>query len=92
MDERNNDFSFDFTPLGQAIKKAPSAEFRFYPCPHKLLCGYTVYLIKPIAAKGNAPKIHTQLKVSVPKCGHFLVYLDFQNCTSFLTQKNRHLF
>lgn len=25
MDERNNDFDFDFTPIGQAIKKARTA-------------------------------------------------------------------
>ena len=28
-----------------------------------------LYLIKPIAAKGNAPKIQTQLRVSVPNRG-----------------------
>ena len=28
-----------------------------------------LYLIKPIAAKGNAPKMHTQLRVSMPKYG-----------------------
>ena len=26
MDERNNDFDFDFTPIGQAIKKARKAK------------------------------------------------------------------
>lgn len=26
MDERNNDFDFDFTPIGQAIKKARTAQ------------------------------------------------------------------
>lgn len=26
MDERNNDFDFDFTPIGQAIKKARVAK------------------------------------------------------------------
>ena len=28
-----------------------------------------LYLINPIAAKGNAPKIQTQLRVSVPNRG-----------------------
>ena len=26
MDARNNDFDFDFTPIGQAIKKARTAK------------------------------------------------------------------
>ena len=26
MDKRNNDFDFDFTPIGQAIKKAREAQ------------------------------------------------------------------
>lgn len=26
MDERNNDFDFDFTPIGLAIKKARTAQ------------------------------------------------------------------
>ena len=26
MDERNNDFDFDFTPIGQAIKKARTSQ------------------------------------------------------------------
>ena len=26
MDKRNNDFDFDFTPIGQAIKKARKAK------------------------------------------------------------------
>ena len=26
MDERNNDFDFDFTPIGQAIKKVRTAK------------------------------------------------------------------
>ena len=29
MDERNNDFDFDFMPIGQAIKKARGPMSRF---------------------------------------------------------------
>ena len=39
--------------------------------PIKTNCSAVIplYFTKPIIAKGEAPKIHTQLRVSVPKCG-----------------------
>ena len=33
-----------------------------------------LYLTKPISAKGAAPRMHTQLRVSVPKCGRRIKY------------------
>ena len=33
-----------------------------------------LYLTKPISAKGAAPRIHTQLRASAPKCGRRIKY------------------
>ena len=49
MDERNNDFDFDFMPIGQAIKKAREAR----GMTREQLSGIIGYAPKPLKMKEN---------------------------------------
>ena len=56
MDERNNNFDFDFTPIGQAIKKAREAR----GMPREQLSGIIGYAprhIQSIENEGQYPSI-----------------------------------
>lgn len=56
MDERNNNFDFDFTPIGQAIKKAREARWM---TREKLsgIIGYAPRHIQSIENEGQYPSI-----------------------------------
>lgn len=56
MDERNNDFSFDFMPLGQAIKKAREAKGMTREQLSGII-GYAPRHIQSIENEGQYPSI-----------------------------------
>lgn len=75
MDERNNDFDFDFTPIGQAIKKAREAR----GMTREQLAGIIGYVprhIQAIENEGQYPSIElfiqllTMFDVSVDEYIH----------------------
>lgn len=56
MDERNNDFVFDFTPIGQAIKKAREARGMTREQLSGII-GYAPRHIQAIENEGQYPSI-----------------------------------
>lgn len=56
MDERNNDFDFDFMPIGQAIKKAREARGMTREQLSGII-GYAPRHIQAIENEGNYPSI-----------------------------------
>ena len=56
MDERNNDFDFDFMPIGQAIKKAREARGMTREQLSGII-GYALRHIQAIENEGNYPSI-----------------------------------
>ena len=56
MDERNNDFDFDFMPIGQAIKKAREARGMTREQLSEII-GYAPRHIQAIENEGNYPSI-----------------------------------
>ena len=56
MDERNNDFDFDFMPIGQAIKKAREARGMTREQLAGII-GYAPRHIQPIENEGQHPSI-----------------------------------
>ena len=56
MDERNNDFDFDFMPIGQAIKKAREAKGRTREQLSEII-GYAPRHIQAIENEGKYPSI-----------------------------------
>nr|WP_083599861.1 helix-turn-helix transcriptional regulator [Clostridium amylolyticum] len=56
MDERNNDFGFDFTPIGRAIKKAREAKGMTREQLSEII-GYTPRYIQSIENEGQYPSI-----------------------------------
>ena len=56
MDERNNDFDFDFMPIGQAIKKAREAKGMTREQLSEII-GYAPRHIKAIENEGKYPSI-----------------------------------
>ena len=56
MDERNNDFDFDFMPIGQAIKKAREARGMTREQISGII-GYAPRHIQPIENEGQYPSI-----------------------------------
>jgi len=56
MDERNNNFDFDFTPIGQAIKKAREARGMTREQLSGII-GYAPRHIKSIENEGQYPSI-----------------------------------
>lgn len=56
MDERNNNFDFDFTPIGQAIKKAREARGMTREQLSGII-GYTPRHIQSIENEGQYPSI-----------------------------------
>lgn len=56
MDERNNNFDFDFTPIGQAIKKAREARGMTWEQLSGII-GYAPRHIQSIENEGQYPSI-----------------------------------
>lgn len=56
MDERNNDFDFDFMPIGQAIKKAREARGMTREQLSEII-GYAPRHIQAIENEGKYPSI-----------------------------------
>lgn len=56
MDERNNNFDFDFTPIGQAIKKAREARGMTREQLSRII-GYAPRHIQSIENEGQYPSI-----------------------------------
>ena len=56
MDERNNDFDFDFMPIGQAIKKAREARGMTREQLSGII-GYAPRHIQAIENEGNYPSV-----------------------------------
>ena len=56
MDERNNHFDFDFTPIGQAIKKAREVRGITMEQPSGII-GYAPRHIQSIENEGQYPSI-----------------------------------
>ena len=54
MDERNNDFDFDFTPIGQAIKKARTARGMTREQPSRIV-DYDPRHLQAIENEGQKP-------------------------------------
>lgn len=75
MDERNNDFDFDFTPIGQAIKKAREAKGMTREQLSGII-GYAPRHIQAIENEGQYPSIElfiqliTMFDVSVDEYIH----------------------
>lgn len=75
MDERNNDFDFDFTPIGQAIKKAREAKGMTREQLSSII-GYAPRHIQAIENEGQYPSIElfiqliTMFDVSVDEYIH----------------------
>ena len=65
MDERNNDFDFDFMPIGQAIKKAREARGMTREQLSEII-GYAPRHIQAIENEGKYPSI--ELFIQLFKC------------------------
>lgn len=64
MDERNNNFDFDFTPIGQAIKKAREARGMTREQLSGII-GYAPRHIQSIENEGQYPSIELFIQLSV---------------------------
>lgn len=62
MDERNNDFDFDFTPIGQAIKKAREAKGMTREQLSGII-GYAPRHIQAIENEGQYPSIELLIQL-----------------------------
>ena len=62
MDERNNHFDFDFTPIGQAIKKAREAK----GMTREQLSGIIGYAPRHIQSIENEGQAHHSTRPSKP--------------------------
>ena len=64
MDERNNHFDFDFTPIGQAIKKAREAKGMTREQLSGII-GYAPRHIQSIENEGQYPSIELFIQIYV---------------------------
>lgn len=84
MDERNNDFDFDFMPIGQAIKKAREARGMTREQLSGII-GYAPRHIQSIENEGKYPSIElfiqliTMFDVSVDEYRHILSFFSKNN-------------
>lgn len=62
MDERNNDFDFDFMPIGQAIKKAREARGMTREQLSEII-GYAPRHIQAIENEGKYPSIELSIQL-----------------------------
>lgn len=76
MDERNNDFDFDFMPIGQAIKKAREARGMTREQLAGII-GYAPRHIQSIENEGQHPSIELFIQLVVILFD--LIYIGFQD-------------
>ena len=73
MDERNNNFDFDFTPIGQAIKKAREARGMTREQLSGII-GYAPRHIQSIENEGQYPSIELFIQLITVSYTHLDVY------------------
>ena len=86
MDERNNDFDFDFMPIGQAIKKAREARGMTREQLSEII-GYAPRHIQAIENEGKYPSIELFIQlINLFKCLMFRLMSIY-----FLTKKSKRV-
>lgn len=90
MDERNNDFDFDFTPIGLAIKKARTAQGMTREQLARIV-DYDPRHLQAIENEGQKPSLElfiqlvTMFNISVGSNGGFIygLYRSFYRISGF---------
>lgn len=82
MDERNNDFDFDFTPIGLAIKKARTAQGMTREQLARIV-DYDPRHLQAIENEGQKPSLELFIGRNFPAHTEYLNRcIPFQNCAS----------